>query len=111
MSESPPNIRPPTKAEIAELAAEHHITLSEDEIDDFAAIIPTVLEGYERLDELPNPTPEGRYHERDPGYQPGPQEDPLNAYVRKCHVPGADGARSLDTKLVSKTTFRLQASR
>ncbi len=90
MSESPPNIRPPTKAEIEELAAEHHITLSDDEIEDFAAIIPAVLEGYERLDELPNPTPEVQYHERDPGYQPDSEEDPLNAYVRKCFVPGAD---------------------
>lgn len=90
MTESPPNVRPPTDDEIRELAAEHHITLSDDEVADFAAIIEGMLGGYERIDELQAPKPEVEYHERDPGYKPGPDEDPLNAFVTKCEVRGAD---------------------
>lgn len=90
MTESPPNIRPPTDDEIREIAEEHHMSLSDDELADFAAIIEGMVEGYERIDELPDPKPEVKYHTRDPGYKPGPDEDPLNAFVTKCEVPGAD---------------------
>ena len=90
MPESPPNIRPPTTEEIRNIASNYHITLSEDEVTDFAAVIDEILEGYERIDELPDPKPEVKYHHRDPGYKPGPEEDPLNAFVTKCEVQGAD---------------------
>ncbi|MBM3490005.1 MAG: amidase [Alphaproteobacteria bacterium] len=30
-----------------------------------------------------------RHLERDPGYRPGPAEDPLNAFIRKCQIKGA----------------------
>jgi len=90
MSESPPNIRSPTPEEIRDLAEQHHMSLSDDEVADFAAIIEGMLEGYERIDQLSAPTPEVQYHTRDPGYKPGPEEDPLNAFVRTCEVQGAD---------------------
>jgi len=31
-----------------------------------------------------------RYPNRDPGYRPTEQEDPLNLFIRKCHIEGAD---------------------
>lgn len=90
MSGIPPNVQPPTPAEIREKAAKHHIDLSEEEVADFAAAITGTLEAYERLDELPEPTPERTHTDRDAGYRPTAGEDPLNAFVRKCDVPGAD---------------------
>ncbi|KTG07667.1 amidase [Haloprofundus marisrubri] len=90
MSESPPNIQPPTPEEIRELAEQHHISLSDDEVADFAAIIEGMLGGYERIDELSDPTPIVQYHTRDSGYRPDAEEDPLNAFVRKCEVQGAE---------------------
>lgn len=90
MSETPPNIRPPTDEEIRAIAEAHHITLTDEELADFAAIIEGMLEAHERIDALPDPKPEVQYHTRDPGYPPGPEEDPLNAFVTKCHVEGAD---------------------
>lgn len=90
MSEIPPNVRPPTPEEIREYAAHHHITLSDEEVEDFAAIIHETLAGYERLDELPPHRPDVEYTDRDPGYRPDPSEDPLNAFVTKCEVNGAD---------------------
>jgi len=90
MSESPPNVRPPTEAEIRDLAERHYIELPDEELADYAAAIEGLLEGYERLDTLPDPKPEVKHHHRDPGYKPGPEEDPLNAFVTKCEVRGAD---------------------
>lgn len=31
-----------------------------------------------------------RYGERDPGYRPTAEEDPLNLFIRRCRVAGAD---------------------
>jgi amidase len=90
MSEVPPNIQSPTPEEIRQKAAEHFIDLADDEVEDFAAAIEQTLEGYERLDELPEPRPDVEYTDRDAGYRPGRDEDPLNAYVTKCRVEGAD---------------------
>jgi amidase len=89
MSQIPPNVRPPTPEEIREYADAHHMSLSDDEVADFVAAIEGTLELYERLDELPEPVPERRFTERDPGYRPDAEEDPLNAVVRHCEVPGA----------------------
>lgn len=95
MSELPPNVRPPSPEEIREAAARHHIDLSEAEVADYAAAIEDSLAGYERLDQLSAPTPDVEYTDRDPGHQPGPEEDPLNAFVRNCRVEGAaDGPLS-----------------
>jgi amidase len=90
MSEVPPNVQPPTEEEIRENAAKHHIDLSDEEVADFATVIEGTMDGYERLDELPEPTPDRTYTDRDAGYRPTTEEDPLNAFVRKCEVGGAD---------------------
>ena len=90
MSESPPNVQAPTPAEIRAYAKQHHIDLTDAEVADFEAAIAETLAGYERLDELPDYRPRVEYTDRDPGYRPGPDEDPLNAFVTKCDVTGAD---------------------
>src|SRR2546423_2662642 len=40
-----------------------------------------------RLEEARPPL---RFTERDPGYRPTEREDPLNVFIRKCRVAGAD---------------------
>jgi len=89
MSKVPPNIQPPTPDEIRELAAHHHMELTDEEVEDFKELITGTLAGYERLDEISVPTELLEYTDRDPGYKPDADEDPLNAFVRKCNVPGA----------------------
>lgn len=90
MSESPPTVQPPTREEIRKYAKQHHIDLTDEEVEDFAAIIPETLAGYERLDELVDYTPAVEYTDRDLGSKPSTEEDPLNAFVTKCNVNGAD---------------------
>lgn len=90
MSELPPNVRRPSPDTIREKAAEHFLNLSDEEVEAFATLIDGTLESYERLDELTEPRREIEYTEREFGYHPGPDEDPYNAWVTKCRVPGAD---------------------
>ncbi|RJX47674.1 amidase [Halonotius pteroides] len=90
MSKVPPNIQPPTPEEIRELAAEHYMDLTDEEVQDFEELIAATLAGYERLDELSVTDPALEYTNRDPGYKPDIEEDPLNAFVRKCEVKGAE---------------------
>ena len=90
MSETPPNVRPPSPEQIRAMAERHYIELTETEVEEFAAAIEETLAGYERLDELSAPEPPVEFTDRDPGHRPGPDEDPLNAVVRYCRVEGAD---------------------
>ncbi|MEF8860725.1 MAG: amidase [Haloarculaceae archaeon] len=90
MSEIPPNVQRPTPEEIREIAREHHMKLSDSEVEDFEAAIDDTMAAYERLDELPDPRPRVEHTDRDPGYRPASDENPLNAFVTKCRVEGAD---------------------
>lgn len=90
MSELPPNVRRPSPDTIREKAAEHFLDLSDEEVEAFAELIDGTLESYERLDALTEPRHETEYTDRELGYRPDPDEDPYNAWVTKCSVPGDD---------------------
>ncbi|QHS15811.1 amidase [haloarchaeon 3A1-DGR] len=83
------DLRPPTTDEIERYAAAHHMDLSEEEIEELAAVIPDLLGAYERLDELSASDPPVRYPDRESGSEPTADEDPLNAVIRTCTVEGS----------------------
>lgn len=83
-------IDPPTREEIATIGEQNFLDLRESEVTFIEELIHDYLPVYRRIDRIPQPTPEYEYTDRDPGYRPDSQEDPLNAFVRKCHVPGSD---------------------
>ena len=84
------DLRPPSPEEIEQYAADHYMDLSDEEIGALSAVIPEVLGAYERLDELSPSKPPVKYPAREDGGAPGEDADPLNAYIRTCHVAGAD---------------------
>ncbi|WP_269785363.1 amidase [Halobacterium noricense] len=84
------NPRPPTADEIEQYAAVHHMELSEEEIEEMAAVIPELLGAYERLEELSPSKPEVKYPDGRAGVKPSTEDDPLNAFIRTCEVSGAD---------------------
>lgn len=90
MSVIPPSIRRPTDDELREKAAKHFIDLSEEEFQDFSAILDKWLLAYERLDDLPESRAPVTVTQRDPGNRPSTEEDPFNAIVTTCSVRGAD---------------------
>jgi len=83
-------LRPPTPERLRELAQAHYLDLDDEEVAAFRELIAESLGTYERIDELVVERERARHTTRDPGYRPGPDEDPLNAFVTKCRVEGAD---------------------
>jgi amidase len=83
-------VDPPSRAEIRERAAANHLDLSEAEVEYIHEAIRSNLDVYRRIDRISSREPDRRYTDRDPGYRPDAEEDPHNAFVRKCRVPGAE---------------------
>lgn len=86
-----PNVRAPSADQIRAIGAQFDLDLSDHEVTYLSELITENLAGYERIDELA-PSSRPSYRERGPGYQPDKTEDPHNAWVRKCHIAGDDGA-------------------
>lgn len=82
-------LRPPTTEEIARLARLEGIELAPAEAEELSPVIATLTDFQDLLNRLegelvlPVPPP------RDAGYVPGPEENPYNAFIRRCHVEGA----------------------
>ncbi|SEB72533.1 amidase family protein [Paenibacillus sp. GP183] len=85
-------LRIPEVEEVMELGKElgFNFTRTEAEIvqDRIASSLQELDEFYEmRIEEERLPL---RYLTRDPGYRPSAEEDPYNAFIRKCRVEGAE---------------------
>ncbi len=82
-------LRQPSRAELQQLAKYNHFTLTDAELDAYQALVPGVFRLLDQLEQLPEPRAPRAYPARDPGARPTPQDDPLNAIVRRCSVAGA----------------------
>jgi amidase len=82
-------VRPPDAAEVERLARLDGIELDAGEAEELVPVVETLtdLGGLlDRLDgvlALPVPGP------RDPGHVPPPEENPYNAFIRRCRVEGS----------------------
>ena len=83
----------PTPDELRRIAQANNFDISETELSGFQQIIPGLFDAYETLDQLPEPKEPLKYPDRDAGVRPSRQEDPYNAILRKCRLPGASGGK------------------
>jgi len=82
-------LRLPTAEDLHQMAAANYFELSADEVADFQSLIPSMFASLDRLEQMPEAPVPLTYRERDPGFRPSRQDDPLNAIVRRCSVKGA----------------------
>ncbi|WP_337063090.1 amidase family protein [Kineococcus sp. G2] len=82
-------IRKPTAQQVKEAGAAEFLHLTDAEAEMYAGVLEGVLSSIDRLDELPFDHAPLKWTTRDPGRRPTPEEDPFNAFVRRCLVPGA----------------------
>lgn len=86
-------LRKPTPQKVKELAKRLNITLNDDELADYTRLLQEALEDIEQIRGLRSPTfqiHDRKFSDRPSGYRPNEEEDPLNAWILKCEVGGAD---------------------
>ena len=101
------HIRRPTADQIRSLGAMQYLNLTDDEIQGLEPLIEDALRMMDRLDDLPIPQLPVKYHDRDPGYRPSPEENPHNAFIRRCLVKGAPSGILAGKRAAMKDNIRV----
>ncbi|MFO1056154.1 MAG: amidase family protein [Dongiaceae bacterium] len=81
-------VKGPTTAQLAGIAADLGLNLSDEEVRFFADSMAGTVSVYRLIDALPDYLPEVKYP-RAGGHRPGPAENPLNAWAWKASIRGA----------------------
>ena len=82
-------VRPPTIAELADIAASFGLKLSEEDLASFRGLMLPMLESYRAVEQMAEPPLLPVKYPRSPGYRPTPEENPLNAWYWRCEITGA----------------------
>ncbi|KAK7488411.1 hypothetical protein BaRGS_00020385 [Batillaria attramentaria] len=84
-----PALSGPQVDDFRRLNQEMKFRCTEEELQGMAKIMEGVTAAYQRVSELPDTSlPVVRYP-RTPGYRPGPDDNPYNAWAWRCDIPGA----------------------
>jgi amidase len=78
----------PIPKEIRDIAEQMGLSLSDDDVASFIALMKPSIEGYNVVDQLPDNLPPVKYP-RTPGVRPSPEENPHNAWYYKTEIRGA----------------------
>jgi amidase len=90
MPDAGQQLRRPTREEIRDLAAEQFLTLTDEELDEFEAVLDGTMAFYERLEQYDDPRHGETYDDRTIGPRPDETEDPLNAVISFCGIEGEE---------------------
>ncbi|MEH6639340.1 MAG: amidase [Porticoccaceae bacterium] len=99
-------VRAPTIEQLKQVAESLHMKLSESEIQSHHEIMAPNFDAYNALDMVPDYLPEVKYP-RTPGHEPQPEDNLLNAWVRKTSVVGATDGILSGHKVVLKDNISL----
>lgn len=83
------HLRAPRADEISGYASRLGWTLSEEETGLYADAVTAAVADLDEIEALPETSVPLKYTRRDPGRRPTPDEDPCNAVIQLCEVPGA----------------------
>jgi amidase len=81
-------VRRPTLEQMRDIVDSLHFSMSEAEVAEYLDVLEGTFQSYDRVNQLPDYLPPVRYP-RTPGYRPGANENPLNAWAVKTEVRGA----------------------
>ena len=102
----PRELRKPATDELARIARSFGMDFTAEELASIRDQAEDVLESYRRLDQFVEPTLPVEYP-RDAGYRPTAEQNPLNAWYRKCSIKGADAGKLLGKKIALKDNICL----
>lgn len=81
-------VRPPSISQLLQIAGNFGMTLTPEDASSFQRLMAGSIASYNRLDQLPEPKLPVKYP-RTPGYRPGAEENPWNAWYWKTNIKGA----------------------
>ena len=99
-------VQVPTPDQIIALADEMGLDLTEADIDSYIELFRPNVAAYNVVDALPDNLPQVTYP-RTPGYRPGPNENPYNAWYVKTEVKGAARGKLKGKTVVLKDNVML----
>jgi len=91
----------PTVDELAKIAKQYHLNLSQEDLTTYQAVIDGALGSYRRLSELSEPKLPVKYP-RTPGYRPSQSENPLGAWYWRCSIKGQSKGKLFGKKIALK---------
>ncbi|MCC5987471.1 MAG: amidase [Pararhodobacter sp.] len=100
------SVKRPSHAQMRAMADRFNMSMSDDELGQFAAVMEGYIQTYDRVNAAPDNLPVTRYP-RNPGYRPGPSENPLNAWYYKTEVHGAVDGPLRGKRIVLKDNVAL----
>jgi amidase len=80
-------VRRPTLEQMHDIVDSLHLSMSTGEVAEYLDVLEGTFQAYDRVNQLPDYLPPVRYP-RTPGYRPGANENPLNAWAVKTEVGG-----------------------
>ena len=81
-------VKRPTPAQLRAIVQDFGMHLQDDTLREYLTLMEDTFQTYDRVDALPDYLPSVDYP-RTPGYRPGPEDNPLNAWYVKTEVRGA----------------------
>ncbi len=99
-------VRRPTADQMHDIVSSLHMNMSQGEVAEYLEVLEGTFLAYDRVNELPDYLPAVRYP-RTPGYRPGANENPLNAWAVKTEVRGAAHGALSGKRIVLKDNICL----
>lgn len=81
-------VRRPTLSQMRDIVSEFGMTMPDARIQEFMDLMESNMQAYDRIDKMADNLPAVAYP-RTAGYQPDPDENPLNAWYVKVEIKGA----------------------
>jgi amidase len=78
----------PTPGQLRAIADQCGLSLTDEDVASFRGLMQSYVDAYNAVGAMPDEVPAVKYP-RTPGYRPGPEENPRNAWYRKATVKGA----------------------
>jgi len=96
----------PTPDQLHAVATQCGLSLTDQDVASFRGLLQGSIAAYNLIDAMPDEVPPVTYP-RTPGYRPGPDENPRNAWYRKTSVKGAPQGKLKGKRLALKDNIML----
>jgi amidase len=82
-------VQAPTPSDLKRMADSLGMPMSDEELEQYAALAAGMMAAYGRVDEMDAPPRPVKYPRSDHGHRPLGDENPCNGWSWKCSIPGA----------------------